>query len=325
MRKRYLLITAAVLISASALLYIFKSKESRHSNPQLIVNTKALNFIVVGDWGHRGHYRQQNVADQMSIISGKMNPDFFVSTGDNFYPAGVASINDSGWINSYERVYKAKSLQKNWYVVLGNHDYGGNVQAQIDYTKISRRWKLPARYYSEKMILPDDSSQQVLMVFLDTSPLVTGDDPDGKFVEAEASYTERQLKWLDSVLDDHSPAIKWKIVFGHHPLFTGSRRINSASTKELHSLLQPIFEKHKVDAYTCGHDHSLQYIKPEGATHYFISGAGSQTTSTQLYPGAGKFAISENGFIAFSLSSEQLLAQIINDQGEVLYAARIEK
>jgi predicted phosphodiesterase len=323
MRKIYLLIAAIIFITASVVLYI--TKESYHSNLQLIVNKRAVNFIVVGDWGHRGHYKQQNVANQMSVISQKMNADFFISTGDNFYPTGVTSINDQAWTESYENVYKTMPLQKNWYVVLGNHDYGGNVQAQVDYTKISQRWKMPARYYAEKKALKDDSTQQILLVFLDTSPLVSGDDSDGKFVEAETYYTAMQLKWLDSVLDNHSPAIKWKIVLGHHPLYTGSRRINAAPTKELHDLLQPVFEKHQVDAYICGHDHSLQYIKPPGTTHYFISGAGSQTTSTELYPGAGRFAISENGFIAFSVLPEQLLAQIINERGEVLYATKIKK
>jgi len=37
-------------------------------------------------------------------------------------------------------VYTAPSLQKRWYAVEGNHDHKGNVSAEVDYTKLSKRW-----------------------------------------------------------------------------------------------------------------------------------------------------------------------------------------
>jgi hypothetical protein len=67
--------------------------------------------------------------------------DFIVSTGDNFYPSGVASVQDPLWKRSFEDVYTAFSLQEEWYPVLGNHDYDGDAQAQIEYSRISRRWR----------------------------------------------------------------------------------------------------------------------------------------------------------------------------------------
>ena len=134
-----------------------------------------------------------------------------------------------------------------------------------------------------------------------------------------------QRKWLESVLSDTSPNIKWKIVSGHHPLYTGGKRMDAVETREIHNLLKPIFDKYKVDAYICGHEHSLQYIKPAGSTHYFISGAGSETTPAILHPDGGKFAISENGFIAFSLSPGTLCAQVISYKGDVLYKIDIKK
>lgn len=32
-----------------------------------------------------------------------------------------------------------------WYPILGNHEYRGNTQAVIDYSKVSRRWVMNER------------------------------------------------------------------------------------------------------------------------------------------------------------------------------------
>ena len=101
--------------------------------------------------------------------------------------------------------------------------------------------------------------------------------------------------------------------------------MKSAETREIHDRLRPIFEHYKVDAYIAGHEHSLQYIKPEGYTHYFISGAGSETTPAIVHPDGGKFAISRNGFMVFFLSADELKFQVIDYQGKTLYKSEIKK
>ncbi len=289
------------------------------------INKKALNFIAMGDWGRNGEYKQKEVADQMGITAKIMSADFIVATGDNFYPSGVASTQDHRWLDSYENVYTSHSLQNNWYVVLGNHDYKGNVQAEIDYTKIDRRWNMPARYYSKIMTLNNDTTQQVLLVFLDTTPLIAEYYQSAEHADVKTQDSLVQRKWLEGILNTSSPNLKWKIVFGHHPLYTGGKRMKANETIELQHLLKPILEKYKVDAYICGHEHSMQYIKPDGKTHYFVSGAGSETTPVIIHPEGGKYAISENGFITFSLTPDTLLAQVISYKGNVLYKVEINK
>jgi hypothetical protein len=107
----------------------------------------ALKFLVMGDWGRVGEDHQKPVADQMGKVAKQIGSEFVISTGDNFYPRGVQSEFDPLWKYSFEDIYTAFSLQWDWYPVLGNHDYGGNPDAQVAYSKISRRWRMPAHYY----------------------------------------------------------------------------------------------------------------------------------------------------------------------------------
>ena len=185
---------------------------------------------------------------------------------------------------------------------------------------------MPARYYSKKISINDDTTQQALFVFLDTSPFITQyySSEDHKD-NVKSQDTAAQRRWVQTVLSDPSPNIKWRIVVGHHPLYTGGKRITSIDTKEMKDLFRDIFEKYKVDAYICGHEHNLQYIKPAGKTHYFITGSGSELTPTIKHPDGGKFALSDNGFMAFSLTADKMLVQIINKEGTILYTDSINK
>lgn len=151
-----------------------------------------LSFLVMGDWGFRGSDTQSRVAERLGIVAEEIGASFVVTTGDNFYYDGVASVDDPHWRESFEDVYIAESLQAPWYITLGNHDYNGNVAAQIEYGAQSERWRLPSRYHTAVHAIDDTTS--VRLVFLDTELLdsanaaVAGVDP------------QRQLAWLDSVL-----------------------------------------------------------------------------------------------------------------------------
>src|SRR5271154_3435960 len=101
--------------------------------------TGALNFGIIGDWGRYGRPDQMAVAQQMGLTCAKANASFVISVGDNFYEDGVRSALDLHWTQSFENVYAAKSLQVPWYVALGNHDYRGSVDAQLDYAKTHPR------------------------------------------------------------------------------------------------------------------------------------------------------------------------------------------
>jgi len=218
-----------------------------------------LSFPVFGDWGRRGQRDQLDVAVQMGRSAALFRSPFVVSLGDNFYDYGVASAEDPQWRESFENVYTAPSLQVPWNVILGNHDYRGNCQAQIDYSSCSARWRMPSRYYSRTETIP--GGKTILMVYTDTSPFVTsyGKDPlIGPNVRTQD--TSRQLDWIDRTLAQSRA--DWKIVMGHHPIYSGGEH---GDTPELIERFLPLLKRHGVSVYLNGHDHDLQHQEAGGS------------------------------------------------------------
>lgn len=287
--------------------------------------TTALNFIAMGDWGRNGADHQKQVAKQMGITAADVKAQFIISTGDNFYPSGVISEQDPLFRYSFEDIYTDFSLQWDWYSILGNHDYKSNPDAQVAYSKISRRWKMPARYFSKKFPINGDLNNQVLIAFIDTNPLIPEFYKNLEYgPNVKGQDTIAQKRWLAKTLDDKDSSIKWKIVVGHHPMFTGGSRTDGYDTKAIRSSLKPVLDRYGVDVYLTGHEHSLQYIKPEGKTHHFISGAASEKTPVKLVPDAQMVA-SEYGFMLFSVTKDELRVQVLNDEGYIIYNTIIKK
>lgn len=319
-----LLLSGQIVLSQDFL----KEKNSGYKGefiPELKILDESLNFLVLGDFGRNGEYYQKDVAKQMSKAAATIGSEFVISVGDNFYPKGVQSTQDPHWKVSFEDIYFNYNLQTDWYVALGNHDYNGNVQAQIDYSKISRRWSMPDRYFKKTVKLNDGS--KALIVFIDTSPFIKSYYSKGDEIEynVKTQDTIAQKNWLKETLQNTDSTIKWKIVVGHHPMYSGGKRKTSQDTKDIEKLLTPIFEQYKVDAYLCGHEHDLQVIKPKTRfTTQFLSGAGSEIRPTGNREGT-IFAISEPGFMTFSLTPKIMLVQLVNGEGKIVHTQELKK
>lgn len=293
--------------------------------PELKLVDNSLNFLVLGDWGRNGEYFQKDVALQMSKAAATIDSQFVISVGDNFYPIGVQSTQDSQWKTSFEDIYYNFHLQTPWYIALGNHDYYGNIQAQIDYSKISRRWNLPSNYYSKTIKLNDGS--KVLLVFIDTNPFINSyySKENDVAEKVKKQDTIAQKNWLINTLQKADASIKWKIVIGHHPMYSGGKRKESQDTKDIEATFAPILDQYKVDAYLCGHEHDLQIIRPKDRlTTQFLSGAGSEIRPTGNREGT-IFALSEGGFMTFSITPQLLVAQLVNAQGKVVFTQELTK
>lgn len=287
------------------------------SQQALVVEPEALSFLVMGDWGRHGEYHQRDVARAMDRAARVMDAAFIVATGDNFYPNGVSSIDDPAWRASFEDVYTGHALQADWYVVLGNHDYKGSADAQLAYAARSRRWHMPARYYSVRQVVDDTTAAELF--FLDTNPFIREYHAEpGKYHGIAQQDTAAQRRWLDSSLT--ASTATWKIVVGHHHVYSGGKRDTNA---DLEGWLVPMLERHKVAAYFCGHEHVLQHIvRPGGTVHYFISGAGSETRSPGNATGT-RYSEGRSGFMAVSLTPRAMRVQAIDFTGQVRYTTLV--
>jgi hypothetical protein len=306
-------------------LVFIKDSANYVASEKLILPANALNFIAMGDWGRVGADHQKQVAAQMGKTASEVKAQFIIATGDNFYPSGVISEWDPLWKYSYEDIYTAFSLQWDWYPVLGNHDYKSNPDAQVAYSKISRRWKMPARYYSKLIDMPGDTASKILILFIDTNPLIPEFYSNAEYgPHVKTQDSTKQKKWIAKELGTTDPKIKWKIVVGHHPMFTGGSRTDGYDTKAIRRSLKPLFDKYGVDVYLAGHEHSLQHLIADGKTQHFISGAASEKTAVHLIP-ESKMVASAYGFMVFSITAKQLLVQTIDANGKIIYSTSIEK
>lgn len=327
MKKIFILLLAFVNFSAFSQSYLEEQKSGYREGfiPDLKTQDKSLNFLVLGDFGRFGQYYQKDVALQMGKAAMTIESDFTICVGDNFYPNGVQSTTDHQWISSFENVYTNIGLHSNWYVALGNHDYRGNVQAQIDYSKVSRRWHMPEKYYSETFSL--ENGEKVLMLVMDTNPYIRSYHKPGTdmFANITAQDTLAQTKWLNESLKNADASVKWKIVVGHHPLYSGGKRKTNSDTIDFARRFANLFDKYKVDAYICGHEHDLQIIKPEGRyTTQFLSGAGSEVRPTGTTDGT-LFSKAEAGFMTFSLTNKKMIIQVVNYEGKISYTTELKK
>lgn len=266
-------------------------------------------FFAIGDWGRHGAHHQRAVARTMAATATRLDPSFVLSLGDNFYEAGVTSVDDPQWRSSFEEVYDEPSLHRPWHVILGNHDYRGNVQAQLDYTSHSHRWDLPARYYTRAQ-----ADGGVEIFYLDTSPFIR--KYLGTSTDISGQDTAAQRAWLDAALARSTA--RWKIVVGHHPLYT-TLGGPGHDQPDMIAAFEPILRRHKVPLYINGHDHTMQYVEMSGIA-YVTSGAGSETYVPPRAPSRQGFCSADHGFLAVDVRSDAIGLGFIDLNGRTVFS-----
>jgi acid phosphatase len=268
-----------------------------------------LTFLAVGDWGAVTG-AQRKVAAQMAKSAESISARFVISTGDNFYPDGVKSVEDPQWKTTFEDAFAAPSLMIPWHVVLGNHDHRSNFNAEVEYTEHSARWRMPATYYKHSETLADGSLADFF--FTDSDAIRDFfNRPMGR------SAGGPQMIWLRHELA--ASTARWKIVVGHHPVFSGGLHGNTVA---LVALLKPLLEQYGVQVYLNGHDHDLQHVVV-GKVHYLTSGAGSKPHPSKPVAGTRFVMGNRPGFMTARLAPHAMDIEFIDGEGTSLYRASI--
>ena len=207
-------------------------------------------FIITADTGSGKSY-QIKVADSMVQLQDLYdNIQSVLLLGDNIYPAGCSYVSDEQFKTKFEDIYKKVKLP--FYLCLGNHDYGlsynplskdflrNNSLVQIEYSKHSKKWNMPSKYYN---II--DPPCEYFMI-------------DTNFDVLNESTIQKQLHAIQEMIKQSKQP--WKILCGHHTFRSVGGHGNADKRFEqfMSDLLRP--KECHIDFYMCGHDHCKSII-----------------------------------------------------------------
>jgi tartrate-resistant acid phosphatase type 5 len=282
---------------------------------------KKIRFIAMGDGGE-GNPAQHTVAAAVkTVCEQKGGCDFVLYLGDNIYNSGVSGVDDQQFSDKFEKPYQ--NLNMPFYVVLGNHDYGGSGtgvefwkgQSQVDYTQYSAKWVMPDNYYAIPI------SEQLDLFGLDSNAMMF-------------NFDSQQRTWLQQ--QTAQSVAKWKIAFGHHTFISNGAHGNAGSYEGLpfvpvvngagvEDFIKDAVCNH-VDVYICGHDHNRQWLQPTCGTEFIVSGTASKTTALK---DKGTPTLFENdqieGFFYLEISGNQLLGESYDSSGMMEFTRTITK
>ena len=291
-------------------------------NPQPAANLTVeptLRFVAMGDTG-KGNQGQKDVAAAIEKHCASRGCDFVQLLGDNIYDSGVSGVDDPQWQTKFEEPYKGIALP--FYVVLGNHDYGGDGAGwefgkgshEVAYTAKSMKWKLPASHYRRTV-------GNVDFFGLDTNLMMFNREVDKQKMALAG--------WLAS------STTTWKIALGHHPYLSNGTHGNAGNYDGLWFVpiaggqnVKKFFDDNvcgKVDLYLSGHDHSRQWLTGTcKGTELAVSGAGASATDL---PGRNpaRFQSKELGFLYVTIVGRTLTAEFIDKTGKVEYTRTLTK
>jgi hypothetical protein len=253
----------------------------------------SVKFAVIGDSG-RGDRAQNDVAAQMVAWRARFPFDFVLMLGDNIYDSHTARDYVLRFEQPYEPLLDAGVT---FHAAIGNHDD----PASIYYDKFNMGGH---RYYSFRRAetrIEGIAGAGVRFFVIDTRTL---DDV--------------QLAWLHDGLQESGS--RWKIVVGHHPIYTSGRY--SSGARALRAALEPVLIDGDADVVLAGHEHFYERVVPQRGILYFISGAAGSLRRGDIRrsPLTARGFDSDCSFMLMEVSGDDLFFQTISRTGETVDA-----
>jgi tartrate-resistant acid phosphatase type 5 len=221
------------------------------------------------------------VASAMDETCRRVGCNFGVMLGDNIYPDG-ATLGTDG-IDDQRRF--SDMLDRPFgrlgagvpgfgiYAMLGNHDWRHSregAMAQVSYLQQHANFRMPSLFYRA---VPPGFEGEIELFVIDTEMLLASTtvhkdalDAQGNelrtgeletwdaHIRPQTAEERAMVEWLARSLA--SSKARWKLVFGHHALWSGGGS-KYEKARALRRLLLPALCRH-ADAYFSGDDHMLE-------------------------------------------------------------------
>jgi tartrate-resistant acid phosphatase type 5 len=296
-----------------------------------------MHFLAVGDFGSYTPDGAEAIARAMSKYCDKLaSPASFVlGLGDNFYPHGVAGINDPWLVHGWGKTFLSHAnLRVPWYMVLGNHCYEGDHTAQISFTFHESNpeglWRMPSECYKV------DDMAEVVLFALDTNGAQMSTRLAHPHLEQDLSrHREWLVDGLAGLKEDNDTRVR--IVFAHHPMFTKGRlhgaigrclrdkrytftRRGTVTTANGYDF-GTVLPEGGVDLYITGHEHVMQAHEAGGVLHIV---AGAALDRNNFYGGEDLEAKIDwvdpqqrQGFVAVEIAGDEIIVRFVGVDAEV--------
>lgn len=341
MRMRPFLLLGLSLLVACAPTVTGKAEPAADTVAKLPVPADAerARVLVMGDQG-KGTPVQMGVAQAMREVCAEQGCDFGVALGDNFYPQGPKQATSPLFQKLFADVYGPLNIP--FLVIPGNHDEtwlvggdggdGAGADAEVAYSKLNPQWVMPARSYRAPV------GTLAEFFALDTAPLApyvpnirTDELPGGP-------WDLSQRAWFADALKRSSA--KWKIVLGHHPLFSNGKHGEAGHYDRLPLWFQKgeaVRQTYNLacgqaDVILSGHVHALELFAPQAAcpnVWQVISGAAGEAGGPKYGSRESVFdAFGQPGFVWLDITPNELKLRfytVLEGKAALAFEQKIKK
>ena len=274
MVKRVSLWIGLAVVGAGAVI----AAQTRSVEVTDLTDREKIVLLAFGDGG-TGAAGQYRVAQAMFETCQQRGCNLAIVMGDVLYDNGVEVENRSSVEASYQEIM-AQFDEKferphasfsqlpgfRFWIALGNHDYRRNATStMVTYSEFSDLWRLPAFHY-EVPVLPD---------WLQIQAIHTDTDERRDLNGMQVASLKRDL------CDERNPD-RWKLAFGHNPVYNSGHHRGDGNEQRTRALLEgPLFQACGLHVYFAGHAHHQEHLTATGFEQVIQGAAGRITGSNR--------------------------------------------